>query len=66
MTVGTSWNAQTDSESLYGLATSLKASVAASIDLQAAWAESHGVWAYPMRDGAGKVVGIRLRARSGD
>ena len=54
-----------DSEALYGLAQRLGVSVAALMDLQGVWAESHGAWAFPMRDGGGKVVGIRLRAEDG-
>lgn len=54
-----------DSGALYGLATGLGVSVAALLDLQAVWAESCGAWAFPMRDGVGNVVGIRLRADDG-
>ncbi len=54
-----------DSEALDGLAERLGVSVAALMDLRVAWAELHGAWAFPMRDGDGKVVGIRLRSEDG-
>lgn len=53
------------SEPLEGLAARLGVSVAALIDLCASWAVSHGAWAFPMRDGDGMVVGIRLRSEDG-
>lgn len=33
--------------------------------LGVAWSKQHNAWAFPMRDGAGKAVGIRLRAEDG-
>ena len=50
---------------LQGLAKSLGVSTAALVDLQAVWFESHSAWAFPMRGGDGKVIGIRLRAIDG-
>lgn len=34
--------------------------------LKCAWAPEHRAWAFPMRNGSGTVVGIRLRSESGD
>ena len=48
-----------------GLALSLGLCPYALATLQPAWDHWHDAWAFPMRDGAGKVVGIRLRANDG-
>jgi len=37
----------------------------ALMDLQTAWAPEHRAWAWPMQDGYGNIVGIRLRSDSG-
>lgn len=34
--------------------------------LGACWHDAHQAWAFPMRDGAGNLIGIRLRTESGD
>jgi hypothetical protein len=54
-----------DPEGLYGLAEGLGVSLAALTDLQASWSASASAWAFPMRGGDGKVVGIRLRSGDG-
>ena len=33
--------------------------------LNAAWADQHAAWAFPMQDGQGNIVGIRLRSSDG-
>ena len=48
-----------------GLALSLGLCPYALATLQPAWDHWHEAWAFPMRDGAGKAVGIRLRANDG-
>jgi len=48
-----------------GLALSLGLCPCALATLQPAWDHWHDAWAFPMRDGAGKVGGIRLRANDG-
>ena len=48
-----------------GLALSLGLCPYALATLQPAWDHWHDAWAFPMRDGAGKVVGLRLRADGG-
>ncbi len=59
------WRAKTDPVLLDEYAKALVISDQALHDLGAAWAPEHGAWAFPMRDGAGKIDGIRLRADSG-
>jgi hypothetical protein len=47
------------------LAESLGVSTASVSVLAACWAEEHRAWAFPMRDGSGNVIGIRLRNDEG-
>ena len=47
------------------LAVSLGLSCGAILAVQAAWADAHNAWAFPMCDGHGNVVGIRLRRSDG-
>ncbi len=46
-------------------AQSLGVSLAALSAIGCAWAPAHHAWAFPMRDGVGNCVGIRLRTESG-
>jgi hypothetical protein len=55
------WLAATSPAELSEFATSLGVSPASLTAVGAAWAESHTAWAFPMCDGYGNVVGIRLR-----
>lgn len=57
---------QTSKERVKALAKSLSVEPMALHLLGAAWMAEHGAWAFPMRDGAGKVVGIRLRNENGE
>lgn len=57
--------AKRDAGELDALAELLGVAPGALDGLAAAWDESAGAWAFPMRDGAGRVVGIRLRAEDG-
>lgn len=59
------WRSSTDPGLLDEYAKALVVSDQALHDLGAAWAPEYGAWAFPMRDGSGKVDGIRLRANSG-
>jgi hypothetical protein len=59
------WAAETHQEARHGLSKALGVSEAALSDLGATFAAQHVAWAFPMRDGAGRVVGIRLRADDG-
>ena len=47
------------------LAASIDASEEAVERLEAAWDERHQAYAFPMRDGDGRIVGIRLRNNEG-
>ena len=59
------WRAKTDPGLLDDYAKALGVSDQALDDLGAAWGWQYAAWAFPMRDGAGKIDGIRLRANSG-
>lgn len=59
------WNTQTDEADVSKYAGLLGVSALALDDLGASWAWPHGAWAFPMRDGAGNIIGIRLRADTG-
>jgi hypothetical protein len=59
------WLAGTAPEALAAFAASLGLSAAAVSAVGAAWAPPHGAWAFPMRDGYGNIVGIRLRNERG-
>ena len=59
------WVAGTSAAALAGLAASLGVSTASLVAVGAAWAPPHAAWAFPMCDGYGNVVGIRLRNERG-
>ena len=59
------WLAATVPAALEDLATSLGVSTASLTAVGAAWAAPHAAWAFPMCDGHGNVVGIRLRNDKG-
>jgi hypothetical protein len=59
------WQAQTSPAALAEFATSLGVSTASLVAVGAAWATPHSAWAFPMCDGHGNVVGIRLRNERG-
>jgi len=59
------WLAGTAPEALAAFAEELGVSVAAFAAVGAAWAPPHAAWAFPMCDGYGNVVGIRLRNERG-
>jgi hypothetical protein len=59
------WTEKTPVERLYGLSDALGVSAAALSEIGACWASQHRAWAFPMRDGAGRTVGIRLRSEDG-
>ena len=59
------WAAATSPAALAEFAASLGVSVAALTAVGAAYAPSHAAWAFPMRDGYGNAVGIRLRNDQG-
>lgn len=59
------WRKDTDPGMIYDHAQQLGVSPDAILNLGIAWAPEHGAWAWPMKDGHGKTIGIRLRAESG-
>jgi hypothetical protein len=59
------WAAKTGMEAVCDLAEALGVSYRALYRLGAAWAPQHAAWVFPMRDGEGLIVGIRLRAMDG-
>jgi hypothetical protein len=59
------WLAATTATALAEFAASLGVSTASLVAVGAAWAAPHAAWAFPMCDGYGNVVGIRLRNEKG-
>jgi len=59
------WRAKTERGLLGDLALELGLSVAVLEAAGAAWATPHAAWAFPMCDGNGNILGIRLRANDG-
>lgn len=59
------WVAGTSAAALAGFAASLGVSTASLVAVGAAWAPPHAAWAFPMCDGYGNIVGIRLRNERG-
>ena len=59
------WFAATSAAALDDFATELGLSTSALTAVGAAWAAPHSAWAFPMCDGYGNVVGIRLRNERG-
>jgi hypothetical protein len=59
------WTAATTPGALAEFAASLGVSTPSLVAVGAAWASPHSAWAFPMCDGHGNVVGIRLRNERG-
>ena len=59
------WLAATTASALAEFATALGVSTPSLVAVGAAWAAPHAAWAFPMSDGYGNVVGIRLRNERG-
>jgi len=59
------WRQATTELQLQSLADSIGVAHASLAELGAAWASSYSAWAFPMRDGAGQTIGIRLRSDAG-
>jgi hypothetical protein len=59
------WSTRTRPEWLWQLAEELGVKGSALMELRAAWAGEHAAWAFPMRNGWGAYVGIRLRNAEG-
>lgn len=59
------WFTRTTREAYARLAKLIGVSVESLVALKCGWAMEHRAWAWPMRNGSGMVVGIRLRSESG-
>ena len=59
------WLAATSATALAEFASLLGVSTSSLASVGAAWAASHSAWAFPMYDGYGEIVGIRLRTEHG-
>ncbi len=59
------YQAATSGKALARLAGGLGVTIGSLKALGAAWAGCHKAWAFPMRDGNGEIVGVRLRSESG-
>ncbi len=59
------WARETPQDAREALADGLGVSYASLDALNACWAPPHAAWAFPMHDGQGSVVGIRLRSDDG-
>jgi 5S rRNA maturation endonuclease (ribonuclease M5) len=60
------WKRATTTAQIVSHAEELGVEPLALHDLKAVWAAEHDAWAYPMRDGDGNALGIRLRSVKGD
>src|SRR6516162_8980751 len=59
------WLGATTAEALAAFAATLGLSAQSLVAIGAAWAAPHSAWAFPMCDGYGNVIGIRLRNERG-
>lgn len=59
------WSKRTSSDWIRNLASQLNVSSRSLESLSVAWSDEHQAWAFPMRDGFGRTVGIRLRSENG-
>lgn len=59
------WARQTHEDWIDALRSDLHVSRASLVALRAAWAAPHNAWAFPMYDGYGTMIGIRLRTSEG-
>lgn len=59
------WQSETDPGWIRGFAKELGVSSEALSELGCAWASPHRAFAFPMKDGYGNTIGIRLRDQNG-
>jgi hypothetical protein len=59
------WGRETDEHGIFEQAKALGVSFDALRALGMVWASRHAAWAFPMRDGKGAIIGVRLRAEDG-
>jgi hypothetical protein len=55
------WRSATSAKQLSVYASELGVKASALMELRVAWSCEHGAWGWPMRNGEGCIVGIRLR-----
>lgn len=55
------WRSETTAKQLLELSVQLGVKASALLELRVAWSREHGAWGWPMRNGRGDMVGIRLR-----
>lgn len=60
------WSKETPYEKLKSLAAALCVSAEALAAMNCCWSPSHQAWAFPMRDGSSRIIGIRLRYPNGE
>jgi hypothetical protein len=60
------WATSTTPQALHALASRLGVSADSLAAIGAVWANRHRAWAFPMRDGYGNNIGIRLRNDAGE
>jgi len=61
----TEWRNRTSSLQYADLALSLGVLTSSVISIGAAWSPKFNAWAFPMKDGSGETIGIRLRNETG-
>jgi hypothetical protein len=59
------WRSVTSAQQLSEYASELGVKASSLMELRVAWSREHGAWGWPMRDGKGRIVGIRLRWSDG-
>lgn len=60
------WQTTTDELAMHGFANELGVTVQSLLDLGCCRSPTHHCWAFPMRDGASQIIGIRLRYDNGE
>jgi hypothetical protein len=63
--IASRWQVDTSDMNLYAYASLLRVDANALLSLGAGWADAYTAWSFPMRNAAGKAIGIRLRANDG-
>jgi len=59
------WHVETPLSEFDRMGSLLGVSAASLLALRAGWSPQHRAWSFPMRNGAGAIVGIRLRTEDG-
>lgn len=59
------WHSQTDPRDIQSFASHLGVTSSSLHAVGCAWSSQHQAWAFPMKDGLGNIIGIRLRSQDG-